>query len=535
MNKKCSWKRIGRLLLVLLVLLAIIGAAVYSVMEKQKEEQVIMVYKEHIVHKGSLRNEVTESGSVSFGIVSEEYELDLGDTEEEDDDEDDEEAEKYLKIDEVYVAVGQRIQEGDALYRFTEDSVTDVRKNLQYAKTEAQIAVAEAQTAYELGVLEAQLSYDEAMLEQSLAEAIYTNKIARISNEIAAKNLEIEQLLADIYKIQCELTDEDYLEQRDAIRESYEEAIEAVEEASDKFVTNQVEAAEALRNAEASYEDFLSRADASNEQIADKLEQIAGIQEDMAFYEVLMEKELELASQELEMAKLTGSIAEVKRSSSLSSYETALTKAQEKLQECTERLKSFEAFVGDGTVYAKGSGLVTEVGYEEGASLVLAGTLLSYAVSDGMTIQVDVSQEDVTAMQVGDKVSIRFAAYEEVYEGIIEAITTTATSRNSATVSYPVTILLLGDTSKIYGGMTADVTFVMEETETVLYVPRKAIVEENGKEYVYVKSEEAYVLSEVTTGFTDGANVEIVSGLQENDIYYIASMVVNEEKNDEAR
>lgn len=535
MNKKRSWKKVVKLLLVLLALAAIIGAAVYSVMEKKKEDQVVMVYKENTVQKGSLRNEVTENGSVSFGIVSEEYELDLGDTEEEDDDDEDEEKEKYLKIEEVYVAVGQRIQEGDPIYRFTEDSVFDVRKNLQYAKTEAQIAVAEAQTAYELGVLEAQFTYNESILEQELAEATYTNKIARMSNQIVAKNLEIEQLLADIYKIQCELTDEDYLEQKDAIQETYEDAIEAVEEARDKFVTNQVEASETLRNAKKSYEDFLSKADDSNEQIADKIEQIAKIQQEMAYYEVLMEKELIMASQELETANLAGSIADVKQSSSLSSYETALEKAQEELQECTERLESFDAFVGDGTVYAKGTGLITEVGYEEDASLISAGTLLSYAVNDAMTIQVDVSQEDVTTMKVGDKVSIQFAAYEETYEGIIESITTTATSRNSATVSYPVTILILGDTSKIYGGMTADVIFIIDETSEVLYVPRKAIVEENGKRYVYIKSGDSYVLSEVTTGFTDGANVEILSGLQENDIYYIASVAVDEEKSNETR
>ena len=533
MSKKHSWKRIVKLLLVLLVMIALVGAALYSVKKKQREEEVVILYKENTVQKGNLRNEVTENGSVSFGIVSEEYELDLGNSEEEDDEE--EEEEKYLKIEEVYVAVGQRIKEGDAIYRFTEDSVSDVRKNLQYAKTEAQIALAEAQTAYEIGVLEAQLTYDESMLTQTLAEAIYTNQIARISNEIVAKNLEIEQLLVDIYKLQCELTDEDYLDQKESVQKSYEKAQKAVQEASDKFVTNQVEAVEALRNAQKSYEDFLEKADNSNEQIADKMEQIGQIQEEMAYYEVLMEKDLVLATQELETAKLTGSIAEVKQSNSLSSYETSLEKAQAELQECTERLEHFENFVGDGTVYAKGTGLITEVGYEEDSSLVSKGTLLSYAVSDAMTIQVDVSQEDVTTMQVGDKVSVKFAAYEELYEGIIESITTTATSRNSATVSYPVTVLILGDTSKIYGGMTVDVTFIIEETENVLYVSRKAIVEENGKKYVYIKSGNSYVLSEVSTGFTDGANVEIVSGLQENDIYYIASMVVNEEKNDEAR
>lgn len=537
MNKKRSWKKIFKIVLALLVLLAIIGAAVYSVLEKQKDVQVVMVYEESTVQKGSLRNEVTENGSVSFGIVSEEYELDLDTTDEDDeDDEEDEEEEKYLKIEEVFVAVGQRVKEGDPIYRFTEDSIADVRKNLQYAKTEAQIAVAEAQTAYELGVLEANLTYEETILEQSLAAATYENQMAKISNEIVAKTLEIEQLLADIYQLQCDLTDEDYLDQEDSIQEAYEDALKSAREVSEDFVTNKVDAFDTLRNAKASYEEFMAKADESNEQIEDKIKQINEIQKEMAYNEVLMKKELLVAEQELATSNLGGNIAQTKQSSSLSSYETALTKAQEELQECTERLDSFNEFVGDGTVYAKGTGLVTEVGYEEDDSLISAGTLLSYAVSDAMTITVDVAQEDVTTMKVGDKVSIQFNAYgEETYEGSIQSITTTATSTNSATVSYPVTILILGDTSKIYGGMTADITFIIEEMQDVIYVPRKAIVEENGKKYVYVKSGEEYILSAVTTGFTDGAHVEILSGLQEGDVYYIASVAVGEENNNEER
>lgn len=536
MSKKRSWKKIGKIFLVILGLLAIVGAAVLSVMEKKKEDQIVMVYEENTVQKGSLRNEVTENGSVSFGIVSDEYELDLGTDEEEDDDDEDEEEEKYLKIEEVYVAVGQRIEEGEPIYRFTKDSVEDVRKNLQYAKTAAQIAVSEAQTSYNLGVLEADLNYEESMLGQELADAAYTNKIARLSNDMAAKSLEIEQLLADIYQIQCDLTDEDYLDQKDSIKEAYEDAIEAVEDASEDYVTNRVEAAENLRSAQKSYEEFLAKADDSNEQIEEKIKQVYEIQEEMAYTQVLMEKDILAATQELESANLAGTIAETKQSSSLTSYESTLSKAQEELEECTERLESFEAFVGDGTVYAKGTGLITTVGYEEGDSLVSAGALISYAVSDAMTIEVDVAQEDVTTMKVGDKVSIYFSAYDDTtYEGVIKSITTTATSRNSATISYPVTILILGDTSKIFEGMTADVTFVIEEVKDVIYVPRKAVVEENGKKYVYTKSSEEYVLTAVTTGFTDGANVEILSGLQEGDIYYIASVAASEEKNDETR
>ena len=46
---------------------------------------------------------------------------------------------------------------------------------------------------------------------------------------------------------------------------------------------------------------------------------------------------------------------------------------------------------------------------------------------------------------------------------------------------------------------------------------------------------EDYILTAVETGFTDGVNVQIVSGLQEGDVYYIASVAEREEKNDETR
>jgi hypothetical protein len=76
--------------------------------------------------------------------------------------------------------------------------------------------------------------------------------------------------------------------------------------------------------------------------------------------------------------------------------------------------------------------------------------------------------------------------------------------------------------------MTADVTFVTDESKECVYISRKAIVEENGKQYIYKKSGDNYVLSPVETGFTNGAYTEITSGIDEGESYYIASVVVND-------
>ena len=58
---------------------------------------------------------------------------------------------------------------------------------------------------------------------------------------------------------------------------------------------------------------------------------------------------------------------------------------------------------------------------------------------------------------------------DEIYEGTVSAITTSADSSYSTTVNYPVTVRIEGDTGRLYGGMTADITFVTDSIEAVSY------------------------------------------------------------------
>lgn len=537
-TKRHMTRRTKRGLAALCVVIGImIAAACYTVFIKPSQNVQQWAYREQTVQQGTLKSGVTESGTVAFGITSQIYDLDVS-TDDDSDDEDEEDGQNYLKVEEVYVAVGQRIQEGDQVYRFTKDSIDSVRKALTYEKTEAQIALANAQTDYEIGVLEAELSRNETLLGTSLAQTTYDTAIARLSNDMAAKSLEIQQLLKEIYQLQCDLTAEEYLEEKSDIVEAYEDAIEGVADASEDYVTNRVDAAQAFQTAKMSYEQFFSQFDESNQQIQDKIDEVHEIEADMIYDQQLLEKELLAAQQELNTSAVNGEIADVKYQSSLTGYENALSKAQRELEEASSKLDAFDEFVGDGTVLAAGSGIVTEVGYEAGDSLMNAGTLIAFAKADEMTVSVDVSQEDVVAMKVGDTVEISFSAYEgETYQGVIESITTTATSRNSATISYPVVVSIQGDTTLLYSGMTANVTFVTEEAENVCYVLRKAVVSEDGKSQLYIKSGDAYVLTPVTTGFQNSEYIEIKTdnqnGINAGDKYYIRTLVQNGGADDE--
>ena len=222
-------------------------------------------------------------------------------------------------------------------------------------------------------------------------------------------------------------------------------------------------------------------------------------------------------------AWLSGELAKEIYDYSVDSLQDSVNQAQNELDEIQAKMDAFRDFVGeDNRIYAPEDGLVTGVSYEAGDKLTDSRAMLTYAKENEYTVNIDVSEEDVAAISVGDFVELAFSAYpEQVWEGVIASIATTATSEHASTISYPVTILVQGDTSLLYGGMTADVTFVTDSAEDVLYVSKKAVFEENGLSYVYKKAAGGNrVKTKVETGFSDMASIEIVSGLEEGDIIY---------------
>lgn len=530
-------KKTKRIIIIAAAACLLVFAACYTVFIAPLLEKEKWVYKEATVERGTLTVGVTESGSLEYGLTSVLYDLDLSvvvsddDEDDEDDDEDEETVQKYLKVEEVYTVAGQRIQAGDALLKFTEDSVTDVRKLLNSALIDAKSDYNEAKAEYDLAALEAKTDYETLKISEKYAADTYQAANSALADEISAMEIQLtlyNNQVADLEEAVAE-AEEDYAE----ALETYEAAKETMSitgtDNADNFLTIQsgyLSAQTQYRNAENALSQAKQKLEQNAEQIASLTEQIASSR---ARYQIDRLDVLETYQESV----LDGKNAEITYNAQLESLEEDLAEAEEDRQKLEEQVEAFEAFVGeDGILYADGEGIVTQVQYEAGDTLRQNGTILSYAPPADMTISVDMTQEDVVALQVGDTVEISFTAYEDtVYEGTILSIDTTATSRNSATISYEVIIGVEGDTTALYGGMTADITFVTEEKDDVLYVSRKAIVEQDGKTFVYVKSGlNGKELKQVTTGISNGISIEIVDGLDEGDTIYIASKVSSEEE-----
>lgn len=530
---KSLTKKQKKLILAGIALLLLILAACYTVFIAPLLQKEQWIYKEETVERGTLKVGVTESGSLEYNTKPVDYDLDLDvsddDDDSEDGDDDDDTVQKYLKIEEIYAASGQRVTEGEKLLKFTEDSVEAVRALLQNAVVEAQSDYAEAESTYELSLLEAQTDYDTQKISASYAASIRNTSGTSVANNVASLQVQLQQKQANTASLQEKLTEaqEDYQE----ALETYEAAKADYENAGMDNTVNYMVFQNGYLSARTKYQQAKSALTQAENAVTDNESAITDLENQLAAAQAKQSIDKLDAEETYQEAVITGQNAQTTYNATVEDLKETLQEAEETKEKREEQLQAFEDFVGsDGILYSTEDGVITEVNYEAGDRLTTTGTLFSYATADDMRISVDVTQEDIVDLQVGDAVDITFTAYpEDSYTGSILSINTTATSDYSNTVSYTVEISVEGALEQLYGGMTADVIFVTEEKEDVLYVSRKAIVEENGKTYVYRKTAlGGKELAEVETGITNGVDIEILSGLEEGDTIYLASKVSSE-------
>lgn len=507
-------------------LLLIVLAAGYTVFIEPEAEEEEIIYKEEIVQNGDLVQGIMESGSVELETKDQKYDVVITEDDDEDDDDDDEDEEDshYLRIEEVYVRQGQKISEGDAVLKLTDKSVRSVRRYLASERSEAEIALEELLNEYEVSQVEANNTYQKSLKDLEWSEIQYAVDTAKISAEAAALANSVSVLEQEIKQIETDLEDswDDYAD----LKEEYEKYERRYNEWDKDNLYLYIPLREEYLSLKERYEKETENRQDKRQEMADKQEEILEAQEDLARLLGQTDRKQMQAKQTYDSAVLGGDMAQEVYEYSLQSLEKNIDTARSELEDLSEKLEDFNAFAGeDGIVYAKGSGLVTRVYYEEGDILEEESTLITYVQEDSYVLSIDISEEDIPYVAVGDEVTIVFTAYpEETYHGKIEKIVSTETSSSTATVSYPVTVHIEGDTSKLYGGMTGDVTFVTDQVQKVNYVSRKAVQKEDGKSYVLVKNEAGELIrKEVECGFTDGVNIQIVSGLSEGDVIWTKS------------
>ncbi|MCX6719914.1 MAG: hypothetical protein NTV36_02295, partial [Candidatus Staskawiczbacteria bacterium] len=101
-----------------------------------------------------------------------------------------------------------------------------------------------------------------------------------------------------------------------------------------------------------------------------------------------------------------------------------------------------------------------------------------------------------------------------IFPATIISIDSAPTIVNGVSV-YQARLKFTNADDRIKTGMTANIIVTSEKHSNVLIIPRSAIIQQNGKYFVIVDNENSKKESrEVSIGFRDDKNIEIISGLK---------------------
>ena len=232
------------------------------------------------------------------------------------------------------------------------------------------------------------------------------------------------------------------------------------------------------------------------------------------------------AKQTYDLRKLAYDTAQETYDVTLANLEEDAAVQEEIYEETKEKWEAYSSYISGSGVLAQYNGIVTGVELEEGDSISTGSVLVTLYDMEDVAMSVTVDEKDMEDISLGSEANISFTAYpEEIFRAQVTEISDASTD-SDGNVLYDVTVTLEGDVSKLFQGMTGDITFVTKQSEETLYIYRRAVITENEKSYVKVRDEEGNtVKKEISTGFSDGIYIQVVEGLSEGDIVLIESRV----------
>lgn len=248
---------------------------------------------------------------------------------------------------------------------------------------------------------------------------------------------------------------------------------------------------------------------------------------------------------------------------SIASYETAVagkSSAYYSVQSAAASVNEAKDNLSRTEIYAPMSGTISLLNVELGERVVgtqqMAGTeILRVANLNNMEVEVDVNENDIVKVQIGDSTIVEVDAYlKKEFKGVVTEIANSAAGTLTAdqVTNFRVKVRILEESyqdlmegkpehfSPFRPGMTATVDIITDTRNKIVAVPISSIViktdtssvkkdyknrtssdikSENEEKFecVFVSKNEEAKLRVVKTGIQDDTNIEITSGLQEGD------------------
>ena len=166
-------------------------------------------------------------------------------------------------------------------------------------------------------------------------------------------------------------------------------------------------------------------------------------------------------------------------------------------------------------------GFIAKKEIKKGEVVLANISVISLMAEKGLQIKTYIPEVDVSKVKIGDRVLITLDAFpRKEFLGEIIHIDSAETIVDGVVYYKVKSTIDTNDTNdaNVKSGMTADIIIITDSKEDVLIIPRRAVIEKDGKSMVKVPLNEDFQEIEVETGLvsSDG-NIEIISGLKEGD------------------
>ena len=198
--------------------------------------------------------------------------------------------------------------------------------------------------------------------------------------------------------------------------------------------------------------------------------------------------------------------------------------AQDALEIVRDGVSSANATSSSTLVRSTISGLILDIPVKVGNSVIQANTL-----NDGTTVATianmndliftgSVDETEVGTLQEGMPLIITIGALQNLsFEATLEYIAPKATESNGTNKFEIKAAVLPQKEHKIRSGYSANAKIILEQASDVLAIPESALEFEGDSTFVYVKKDGNFTRQAVTTGLSDGINIQITNGLKEGD------------------
>ena len=230
------------------------------------------------------------------------------------------------------------------------------------------------------------------------------------------------------------------------------------------------------------------------------------------------------------------------------------------VQSASASVKEAKDNLGRTIIYSPNDGTISKLSVELGERILgtqqMAGTeLLRVANLNNMEVEVDVNENDIVKINIGDETKIQVDAYlKKEFKGIVTSISNSASTTTTAdqVTNFKVKVRILKESymdlikgkpdtySPFRPGMTATVDVITTRKEKVIGIPISSVVIKSDTtatkpvamgydknkvksksdkkfECVFVKVGDKAKIRIVKTGIQDDTNIEILSGLKKGD------------------